>query len=175
VSTDKLEIIEKAYQAGCVAFESGQYAQSVRQLEIACGLVDRNSRLGSEISMWLVTAYEAAGQNTDAIELCKQLTRHPRWETRQQAKRLLYILEAPKLNSRPEWLVQIPDLATLDQNQNNAFNVSPNSTVNSSEKKKEWIDLKPVDSTQVNTKENSFLWVALVGLTLTIIGLMFFV
>jgi hypothetical protein len=37
-------------------------------------------------------------------------------ETRKQAKRLLYILEAPKLRMNPEWLTEIPDLTEIASN-----------------------------------------------------------
>ncbi|HEY9824525.1 MAG TPA: hypothetical protein V6D19_03695, partial [Stenomitos sp.] len=51
-----------------------------------------------------------AGQRDEALALCRQLQTHGDRETRQQSRRLLYILEAPKLQSRAEWLTQIPDL-----------------------------------------------------------------
>lgn len=99
-----------AYQAGQALFERGQYREAVEYLTQAKDLGSANSRIGGEIQMWLVTAYEAAGQREQALELCRRLNTHPYSETRKQSKRLLYILEAPKLELRPEWLTQIPDL-----------------------------------------------------------------
>lgn len=172
MSSEQLEIVKNEYQAGRVNFERGQYGQAVRNLEAASALADRNSRLGGEVQMWLVTAYEAAGQSPEAIALCKQLCRHPHQSTRQQAKRLLYILEAPKLETRPEWLVQIPDLAAIDRNETIAFKAA-DTAVKGPPKKKPPVP-EPIDLSQVNTKDNSFLWIALLGIALTIAGLLFF-
>ncbi len=171
MSSEKLEIVQTEYQAGRVAFESGLYAQAVKSLETATGLVDRNSRLGGEVQMWLVTAYEASGDTERAIGLCGQLTRHPRQETRQQAKRLLFILEAPKLTIPPEWMVKIPDLTALEENESSSFQVGPNvSFVKPAIPKQNAID-EPVDLTQVNTQDNRFIWVALIAIFLILGGL----
>jgi thioredoxin-like negative regulator of GroEL len=99
-----------AYTTGQTAFERGLYRDSIDWFEEALTLTSRQTALGGEIQMWLVTAYDAAGQGEAAIALCRQLSTHANLETRQQSKRLLYILEAPKLQSKPEWLTQIPDL-----------------------------------------------------------------
>jgi len=169
VTSEKLEIVQTEYQAGQVAFESGRYAQAVQSLETATGLVDRNSRLGGEVQMWLVTAYEASGNTERAIELCRKLTRHPRQETRQQAKRLLFILEAPKLTIPPEWMVKIPDLAALDENQSISFQANPNADIKYAKPKAAVPE--PVDLSQVNTKDNRFIWVALIAIGLILGGL----
>jgi len=171
VSSEKLEIVQTEYQAGRVAFESGLYAQAVQSLETATGLVDRTSRLGGDVQTWLVTAYEASGDTERAIELCGQLTRHPRLETRQQAKRLLFILEAPKLTIPPEWMVKIPDLTALEENESSSFQVGPNvSFVKPAIPKRNAIE-EPVDLSQVNTQDNRFIWVALIAIFLILGGL----
>ena len=169
MSSEKLEIVQTEYQAGRAAFESGLYAQAIQSLETASGLVDRTSRLGGEVQMWLVTAYEASGDTERAIELCRKLTRHPRPETRQQAKRLLFILEAPKLSIPDEWTVKIPDLAALDENKAINFQANPNADIKYA-KPKPAVE-EPVDLTQVNTKGNQFVWVALMAIFLTLAGL----
>lgn len=169
MTSEKLEIVQTEYQAGRVAFESGLYAQAVKSLETATGLVDRNSRLGGEVQMWLVTAYEASGDTERAIELCRKLTRHPRQETRQQAKRLLFILEAPKLSIPDEWTVKIPDLAALDENQSISFQANPNADIKYAKPKPAVPE--PVDLSQVNTKDNQFVWVALMTIFITLAGL----
>jgi tetratricopeptide (TPR) repeat protein len=99
-----------AYTTGQAAFERGLYRDSVDWFQKALTLISAQSALGGEIQMWLVTAYDAAGQGEEAIALCRQLSTHANLETRQKSKRLLFILEAPKLQSKPEWLTQIPDL-----------------------------------------------------------------
>ncbi len=101
---------EAAYSTGQIAFERGLYRESIGWFEKALTLTSSQSALGGAIQLWLVTAYDAAGQGEEAIALCRQLSTHANLETRQQSKRLLYILEAPKLQTRPEWLTQIPDL-----------------------------------------------------------------
>jgi hypothetical protein len=100
----------QAYATGQAAFERGLYRDSIDGFETALTLISGSSALGGEIQIWLVTAYDAVGQGAAAIALCRKLSNHPNLETRQQSKRLLFILEAPKLQARPEWLTQIPDL-----------------------------------------------------------------
>jgi hypothetical protein len=99
-----------AYTTGQTAFERGLYRDSIDWFTKALTLISGQSALGGDVQMWLVTAYDAAGQGEAAIALCRQLSTHANLETRQNSKRLLYILEAPKLQSKPEWLTQIPDL-----------------------------------------------------------------
>ncbi|MGB8691843.1 MAG: hypothetical protein WCD53_31575 [Microcoleus sp.] len=169
MTSEKLEIVQNEYQAGKVAFEGGQYAKAVQSLETASGLVDRNSRLGGEVQIWLVTAYQASGNTEGAIGLCRQLTRHPSLETRKQAKRLLFILEAPKLSIPPEWMVKIPDLAALEENQAISFQASPNADIKYAKPKP--VVPEPVDLSQVNTKDNRFIWVALIAIVLILGGL----
>ena len=172
MSAESLEIVKNEYQAGRSDFESGQYRQSVEHLEKASALVDRNSRLGGEVQMWLVTAYEAAGQRNEAIALCKQLHNHPSLETRKQSRRLLYILEAPQLNRRPEWMTEIPDLAVLTDNEAQSRLGNTASPAKSSPRPSP--QSEPVDLSQVNTKDNLFIWVALIIACLTLAGLAWF-
>jgi tetratricopeptide (TPR) repeat protein len=99
-----------AFTTAQIAFERGLYRESIGWLEKALTQTSAQSALGGSIQTWLVTAYDAVGQYDEAIALCRQLSTHANLETRQQSKRLLYILEAPKLQTRPECLTQIPDL-----------------------------------------------------------------
>lgn len=161
VSEQSLEIARKRYQAGRVAFENGQYREAIENLEKASALLARNSRLGGEAQIWLVTAYEAAGRNEEAIALCKQLQRHPHSEVNKQARRLLYILQAPKLKRPSEWMTEIPDLGALSDNEAKV-RITPN-TDKSSPKKKP-ADPEVVDLSQVNTKDNRFIWVAITAI-----------
>ena len=122
--------------------------------------------------MWLVMAYEAAGQRNEAIALCRQLGRHPDIETRKQSKRLLYILEAPKLERRPEWLTQIPDLGATDPSQPQSRRGSTTTSSNRSSQKQP--EPEPLDLSQVNTQDNRFIWIALIAAGLTLGGLAWF-
>ncbi len=115
-SADQTASVLAAFERGKVAFERGDYRQSIQYLEQAQAQGDRRSRLGGTVQVWLVTAYEAAGQQDAAIALCRQVSRHPDHTVRTQAKRLLYILEAPRLQIRPEWTTPIPDLTNLSDN-----------------------------------------------------------
>lgn len=168
VSSD-LEIVRTEYQAGKAAFERGQYRQAVQHLEKASALVSRNSRLGGEVQIWLVTAYEAAGQRTEALALCEQLKRHPDSETSKQGRRLLYIMQAPQLKRPTEWLTQIPDLGSLPDNETRTRLGS--GSVTNNRPRQQPPQPEPVDLSQVNTRDNSFIFIALIALGLTLGGL----
>ncbi|MBR8827793.1 MAG: tetratricopeptide repeat protein [Gomphosphaeria aponina SAG 52.96 = DSM 107014] len=155
------------YQAGKKAFEGGQYQKSVAYLEAARKLISPNSRLGGEALMWLVSAYQAAGKSEEAIALCRELAVHPHPEIRQQGKNLLYILQAPRLKRPREWMSEIPDLATLA-----ASEVQFRRGSGDRRKQPSKIE-EPIDLSQVNTKDNQFIWVALWGILLTLGGLFF--
>lgn len=167
MSSETLEIVKAEYQAGKAALERGQYRQSVQHLEKASALVARNSRFGGEVQIWLVTAYEAAGQTQEAIALCEQLKRHPDRETSKQGRRLLYILQAPQLKRPAEWLTQIPDLGRVADN-NTQTHLGSGTTSKRSPRQQ---ISEPVDLSQVNTKDNRFIWVALIAIGLTLVGL----
>ena len=167
MSETDLERVKQEYEKGKDEFERGNYRLSVKHLDIAAGLVDRSSRLGGEILLWLVTAQDAMGNRTEAISLCKQLTKHPTLKTREQARRLVYILEAPKLNTRPEWLVKIPDMTTLEKGQSLIGQVDQVKTPSHPPRNLTIPD--PIDPSKVNTQDNQFLWVALLGLSLIVV------
>ncbi|NEO58778.1 MAG: hypothetical protein F6K54_40570 [Okeania sp. SIO3B5] len=175
MSSENLTLFETEYKAGKYAFERGQYRNSVQHLETAKDNIELNSRFGGEVQIWLVTAYQAAGQIQEATALCKQLTRHPRLETRQQAKRILVILEAPVLRSRQEWMTKIPDLGAISESDAKDRRGSTMvSQVKSPPPKPKTLKLEVVDPSQVNTKDNQFVWVALVLIILTVSGLVWF-
>lgn len=170
MNTENLEIAREQYQTGKAAFERGDYRRSIQALEKAVSLTARQTRSGGEMQIWLVTAYQAADQQQDAIALCEQLTRHPDFQIRKQAKRLLYILQAPRLQTRPEWLTKIPDLGAIDaaaQDNKGASQYGPKPPRPRSQPAPE-----PLDLTQVNTKDNQFIWVALVAIGLLLGGLL---
>jgi len=171
VSVEQTELTQQAYQTGRDAFERGQYRQSILALEKAAGLADRASVLGGEIQTWLVTAYEAVGERSQAIDLCRQLCRHPDWQTRKQNRRLLAILEAPRLVTRPEWLTQIPDLGALEEDRNpQAY--CPSATLRKKSTRKTpdpQMDL--TDWHLSEAKDDRFIWVGLGVIALVLGGL----
>ncbi|MGL5805534.1 MAG: tetratricopeptide repeat protein [Xenococcaceae cyanobacterium] len=169
-NTEKLQL---NYQAGKNALERGEYRQSVAYLEKATKLSALNSRLGGEIQLWLVNAYQADGMRSEAIALCKQLVVHPSLEIRKQAKGLLYIIEAPKLKRPKEWMTEIPDLAKVETSDSKSQYASANKVKNSNKIKANSNIPESIDLSQVNTKDNQFIWVALLLSILTLAGLFF--
>lgn len=156
------------YLAGQNAFENGNYRQAVDYLEAAIAATETKSKLGGEMQLWLVTAYEASSDLSKAIELCSQLTRHPRLETRQESKRILYILQAPELNRRDEWIIKIPDLQEIEEN--------PNAKGGSGSQRKsrplrKMPPPEPIDPREIETKDNGFIKVLMVLAILVIGGL----
>lgn len=157
------------FQAGQAAFERGHYQEAVKALLKAHGMGDRNSVLGGEIQIWLVTAYEAIGQRQEALALCRQLKVHPARQVRKQSKRLLYIMEAPKLEKRSEWLTQIPDLDEVNER-----DLKRRMGIGSKGKKEPEqgaIESESVDFSQVNTHDGGFIWIALGMITVILGGL----
>ena len=106
-----------------------------------------------------------------AIALCQKLTRHPHIETRKQAKRLLAILEAPQLKIHPEWRVEIPDMSQIDSSASQFRQVSKQPPKRPS-KPRPQAEPEPVDLSEVNTKDNQFIWIAL-GASGLILGWLF--
>jgi hypothetical protein len=160
------------YQSGQIAFERGEYRQAVSYLVAAVAQVQPNTRVGGEVQVWLVTAFEAAGQIAEAKALCQKLATHPNLDTRQASRRLLYIMQAPELTRREEWLTQIPDLSYLEDAEGNSV-VNNSSIAPPSPPKPRSLEERyaPVDLSQVNTKDNGFVWLALILTLMILLGL----
>ncbi len=173
VSSENQEKFRIEYQAGKAAYERGDYRASVKHLEAASALMSRTSRLGGEAQIWLAIAYEAAGKQSEAIALCQQLRRHPDPETSKEGKRLLYILQAPKLKRPDEWMTKIPDLGAIAESDPKDRRGGQSASASKRDRKDE-LDLTPVDLSQVNTKDNQFVWIALIALILMVGGLIWF-
>lgn len=170
MTAENLERAKDFYQAGQNAYERGRYREAVECLEKAINLSGQFSALGGEIQIWLVNAYQAAGRQVEAIALCEQLGKHPNLQTRKQSRRMLYILKAPQLKRREEWMTKIPDLGNIDEAERRnqlAARVAPPARKPSPRPNKLTLD-EPVDLSKVNTKDNGFLWIALIAVTLTI-------
>jgi tetratricopeptide (TPR) repeat protein len=168
MASEQQEQFQIHYQAGLLAFEKGQYRLSVELLEAASKLVPPATRLGGEAQFWLVSAYQATGQTQEAIALCRQLSRHPHPEIRKQGIRLLYILEAPRLKRPQEWMSQIPDLSQSTEIGTRYLQASGSPSKASNPPQPA---IQQVDLTQINTKDNRFVWVALLLLLLSLGGL----
>lgn len=164
------EEFERYYQEGIAAFESGQYRISIAKLEEAIKFIADYSLLGGEAKMWLVNAYLAGGKSEEAIALCQELVTHPHHKIRQNGLDLLYILKAPQLKRPKEWMTEIPDLNSPSEIKSEYSNSSDKKTI----KPKPQIEL--IDLSQVNTKDNKFIWIGLILtlLTITILGFFYF-
>jgi tetratricopeptide (TPR) repeat protein len=159
------------YQSGQIAFERGEYRQAVSYLLAALAQVPPNTNIGGEVQVWLATAFEAAGQIQEAKALCQKLSSHPNLDTRQASKRMLYIMQAPDLVRRDEWLTKIPDLSHLEDAEGNPSvknkpRIESSPTPRSLEEK-----YAPVDLSQVNTKDNGFTAIASIVTILCLLGL----
>ncbi|MGB3291984.1 MAG: tetratricopeptide repeat protein [Phormidesmis sp.] len=173
---NRLNNAEKKAQAkeslalGQTLFERGRYRQAIAHFQTALALSNPMGARGGEIQLWLVNAHVAAGDNDAGLSLCRKLILHPDLETKRQSKRLLYILEAPQLEMRPEWVTQIPDLSDLTDASGRRYAQAPKRP----RRKKSKSEPEPIDLSQVNTADNQFIWIALAGVLLTLGGLIWF-
>lgn len=160
---------QAAYEAGQQAFERGLYRDSVQYLLQARSMVESQSALGGAIALWLVNAYEANGQREEARALCRQLKSHGNHQTRVQSRRLLYILEAPQLQLKQEWLTQIPDLNNPTPQKTSSLAGRSTTPTRSQKPAKPRYEITPLDPEETETpRDNGFLWLAL-GVSLSII------
>ncbi len=157
------------YEMGKKALENGKYKISIVHLESAKNLVDTSTRLGAEIQILLVTAYQAIGKREEAIALCQELVKHPNLQTRQKAKEVLYIIQAPKLQRPEEWMSKIPDLGDEE-----ATKVQYVTAKKQRKKLDSDLELPELDPSQIETKDNQFTWFALAIAILTIGSLILF-
>ena len=167
--------LDTDYQAGQIAFERGEYRQAVSYFLASVAQIQPNTAIGGEVQIWLVTAFEAAGQMTEAKALCQKLLNHPNLDTRQASKRMLYIMQAPELTRRDEWLIKIPDLSQIEDAEGNApVNNMPILPSKPKVKVKSLDEIyAPVDLSQVNTQDNGFSSIALILTIITLAGLWF--
>ncbi len=175
MSSQPSDLVLTEYEAGQRAFERGLYRRSLQHFETICQQIDKNSSLGGEVQTWLVTTYHALGQQEAAIALSQALTRHPSYETRKQSRRLLEILQAPQLSNNTNGLIQFPDMSQLEAGENQGLiGVTPKGS-SPKPSTASTVQSEPVDLMQINTKENQFLWVALIAIGFTLGGLLLFV
>jgi hypothetical protein len=159
VERDRIEA-EKLWERGKAAIEAGSYRASIDLLLRAAAMVQPLTTLHGEIQLWLVTAYQAQGDSGRAIEVCIGLKQHPDPEVKKQAQQLLYILEAPRLATKPEWTVAIPDLAALEDVDTTGSGSRRGGNGRQPEEPEPWIP-EPPDLEQVNVQEVPFLGMAI--------------
>ncbi|MEM8604354.1 MAG: tetratricopeptide repeat protein [Cyanobacteria bacterium P01_H01_bin.121] len=163
------------YQTGRAAFERGRYREAITKFEQAIAAGSTWTPLTGEITLWLVMAHAALGEQEAATTLCRTLERHPDLNIRKQGTRLLYILEAPHLETRAVWIVQIPDLSGVTEEGEAQFKWASSNTytANSATAQPAKRVSEPV-AVDANTQDNQFVWVALVGAIAAIAGLVWF-
>ncbi|PSN19063.1 hypothetical protein C7271_09255 [filamentous cyanobacterium CCP5] len=171
MTAEQKQLARREYGYGQDAFERGNYRNAVEHFEKAVALVKPTTILGGKVQTWLVEAYAAAGRRKEAIALCEKLSRHPDPETKKKGKSLLYILNAPRLSTRREWMSEIPDLAAISDKGGDNSGLYSRAPKGKRSPKQDLDDLEPIDWSQINTEENSFVWVALAGIALVMIGL----
>jgi tetratricopeptide (TPR) repeat protein len=162
-----LEEFNQEFDLGKLALERGQYRQSIEHLKTAIDLISPNSDKGGDAQIWLVTAYQSNGMMEEAIALCQELSSHPSLNIRKQASNLLYILKAPRLQRPKKWLTEIPDLSQVSGSETQIS--AKNIPVKKPLKKTEEIDLS-----QVNTEDNQFVFIALIGILIIFASLFLF-
>jgi hypothetical protein len=164
------------FQLGQQAFESGEYRQSVQALERSLAMAAAGSVLQGDIQIWLVMAYEAAGDRVKARQLCKATVRHPQLATRKDAKGLLYILEAPELRRRDDWVTKIPNLEGIPSRNEKAWAAPAPTKLRNKPKEKPqgYVIPEPTDPTKVEIEDRGFVWLALIGSTIVVLGLIWF-
>jgi hypothetical protein len=94
-------------------------------------------------------------------------------ETRKQGKNLLYILQAPQLQRPTNWMTEIPNLDQLSSDGAQSSGGSGYAlTAKAAPRSRPKPEPSPLDPSQINSKDNGFLWVALVGVALVLGGLL---
>lgn len=97
------------FEVGKALYGRGEYRRAEEVLLQAVELAGSYSKLGGEAQLWLALAYQANRKMDRCIELYKDLeTFHPMSAIQKQAAELRFIMEAPKLPTRPEDKVEIP-------------------------------------------------------------------
>ncbi|MGB3312737.1 MAG: hypothetical protein WBG32_02695 [Nodosilinea sp.] len=172
MTEDSRDLAKVQLASGQAAFERGSYREAVECFEEAVQLAKAATPLGGEIQTWLVNAYSAVGRQQDAIALCQILTRHPHLETRKLSKNLLYILQAPQLQRPTNWMTQIPDLDQLSADGAKSLGQAGYSSTKSVSRPRLKLEETPIDPSEINHKDNGFLWAALVGVALVLGGLL---
>lgn len=156
-----------AMASGQALFERGRYKRAIAEFKTALALSNPMGAKGGEIQMWLVNAYIASDNEAEGLALCRKLIVHPDLDTKQQSKRMLYILEAPELEMKPEWVTKIPALGEFDEDKQIRYAQRPKKK----RRRKQKEEPEPLDLSEVNTEDNQFVWIALVGVVLTLSAL----
>ena len=86
--------IEEALRIGELAMQRGMYSTGVSALEKVTKWCSSESKVGGKVLLELAMAYEANGRTTEAVTIYRKLTESRVVDIRQNAKKLLYGIEA---------------------------------------------------------------------------------
>ena len=92
------------------ALERGDYGQCLELLAPLAEAHPLSDTEGGRLRLLMITAWMGKGDDTSAVTTCRLLCRSRDPELRQQAKRLLEVLESPSLDRPERWSMRLPDL-----------------------------------------------------------------
>jgi tetratricopeptide (TPR) repeat protein len=158
---------QERYQAGIISFEHGDYKHAIAQFQQALDGVDAKTKIGGEIQVWLANAYDAVGDSTQAIALCRRLKTHGDRDVRKSANYVLGILTAPQLSTLKDVVSQIPSLQGLDAQDTQSYPPGRSGSQSTSSKTEQEILAAPrVDNVAVQRQLNRFIWTATIAIAL---------
>ncbi|KAL3143345.1 hypothetical protein ABBQ38_002180 [Trebouxia sp. C0009 RCD-2024] len=153
----------KQFSLGKLAYGRGLYPESARLFELALDKEGPFSKLGGEIQLWQALAYQACGREQECIQVYKTVEQtHPNNAVKKQAAELRYIMEAPKLQLRPEERISLPLLENLDRYKSDKFSPRPRPPPmkQKSNYKKTWEDEFLENYKPPSVLTNKYVWVA---------------
>ena len=163
--------VREWFALGKEALEKGFPRDAIAAFETALSQGYPDSSLGGEIQIWLATALESAGDHEGARDRCRQLRTHPDVTIRRQSADILYIWEAPVLQTPEDWVVKIPDLSQVEDN---ALPSAQAAGMNRPKKKPvKTLPEEEYDESEINRQDNNFLWIA-IGFMVAGIGFLVF-
>jgi tetratricopeptide (TPR) repeat protein len=149
---------QEIFQAGIFSFERGDYQRAIAQFQQALSNVNEKTQIGGEIQIWLANAYDAVGNSTEAIALCRRLKTHSDRDVRKSANYVLGILTAPQLDKLKDAVSTIPSLQNLDGS-DLPSTLSPSSANSSLNLKQDRDELLPNTNNSRSQSQNSlFIW-----------------
>ena len=92
------------------ALERGDYGQSLAMLSTLAEQHPLTDPSGPYLRLLMVTAWMGQGQDDKALSTCRALCQCRDPDSRQQARQLLTILEAPSLERPERWSIRLPQL-----------------------------------------------------------------
>lgn len=92
------------------ALACGEYRKVVDLLLPLKAQLPASCNEGSELRLWLATAYQGLNDQASAVACCREVFLMGGSEQRRQAQAVLAIIEAPVLQRPKEWCIELPSL-----------------------------------------------------------------